>query len=103
MPKPFNLKRLLAHGPELIEAERVFIREIPLQELGLTVLYVVVSSIWCVFSTEMLENIMGTSPHSAALETLEGRQFCFCNRLGAVPGAAAELPHAPISGGGAAA
>ena len=35
----FNFKRLLARGPEIIEAERVFIREIPLQELGLTFIY----------------------------------------------------------------
>jgi two-component system, NarL family, sensor histidine kinase UhpB len=81
MPKPFNLKRLLAHGPELIEAERVFIREFPLPELGLTVLYVVVASIWYVFSTEMVENIMGMSPHSAALETLEGVNFVFATGL----------------------
>ena len=80
MPKPFNLKRLLAHGPELIEAERVFIRKIPCQ-LGLTVLYVVVASIWCVFSNEMVENIMGTSPRSPALETLEGVNFVFATGL----------------------
>ena len=45
----FNLKRFLARGPELIQAERVFIKEIPLAELGLTALYVVAAGVWEVF------------------------------------------------------
>jgi two-component system, NarL family, sensor histidine kinase UhpB len=81
MPKPFNLKRLLAHGPELIEEERVFIREIPLQELGLTVLYVIVGSTWCVFSNELVENIMGLPTHSPSVETLKGVNFVFATGL----------------------
>ena len=46
----FSFKRLLARGPEIIEAERVFIKEIPLQEFGLTFIYVLLASLWCVFS-----------------------------------------------------
>ena len=36
----FKLKQLFARGPELIEAEKVFIRDVPLEELGLTLLFV---------------------------------------------------------------
>ena len=71
----FNLKRLLARGPEIIEAERVFIREIPLQELGLTLVYVLVASVWCVYSDELFDNILGLPMHAPALETLKGINF----------------------------
>ncbi len=77
----FNFKRLLARGPEIIEAERVFIREIPLQEFGLTVLYVVVAGIWCVFSNELFDQVMHLPPHSPALETLKGINFVFATGL----------------------
>jgi PAS domain S-box-containing protein len=77
----FNLKRLLARGPEIIEAERVFIREIPLQELGLTCLYVLVAGAWCVFSGEILDNLMELPAHSPALETLKGINFVLATGL----------------------
>jgi PAS domain S-box-containing protein len=77
----FNFKRLLARGPEIIEAERVFIREIPLQELGLTLVYVVVTSVWCVYSDELFDNILGLPMHAPALETLKGINFVFATGL----------------------
>ena len=77
----FNFKRLLARGPEIIEAERVFIREIPLQELGLTLLYVLVASVWCVYSDEVFDNVLGLPMHSPALETLKGLNFVFATSL----------------------
>jgi two-component system, NarL family, sensor histidine kinase UhpB len=78
---PFNFKRLLARGPEIIEAERVFIREIPLQELGLTFIYILIAGVWCVFSDEILDNLMDLPPHSPALETLKGINFVFTTGL----------------------
>jgi PAS domain S-box-containing protein len=76
-----NFKRLLARGPEIIEAERVFIREIPLQELGLTMIYVLVASVWCVYSDELFDNILGLPMHAPALETLKGINFVFATSL----------------------
>jgi len=78
---PFNFKRLLARGPEIIEAERVFIREIPIQELGLTMLYVLVASAWCVFSNEIFDNLMDLPLHAPALETVKGINFVFATAL----------------------
>ena len=77
----FNFKRLLARGPEIIEAERVFIREIPLQELGLTFVYILLASLWCVFSDDFFDNVMGLPMHSPALETLKGINFVFATSL----------------------
>ena len=77
----FNFKRLLARGPEIIEAERVFIREIPLQELGLTLLYVLVASVWCVYSGEVFDNVLGLPMHSPALEAVKGLNFVFATSL----------------------
>jgi two-component system, NarL family, sensor histidine kinase UhpB len=77
----FNFKRLLARGPEVIEAERVFISEIPLQELGLTIVYVLVAGAWCVFSDEVLGNVTDLPEHSPALETLKGINFVFATGL----------------------
>jgi two-component system, NarL family, sensor histidine kinase UhpB len=71
----FNFKRLLARGPEIIEAERVFIREIPLHELGLTLVYILVASVWCVYSDELFDDILHLPMHSPALETLKGINF----------------------------
>ncbi len=77
----FNFNRLLARGPEIIEAERVFIREIPLQELGLTLVYVLAASVWCVYSDELFDNILGLPMHSPALETLKGINFVLATSL----------------------
>jgi PAS domain S-box-containing protein len=77
----FNLKRFLARGPELIQAERVFIKEIPLAELGLTAIYVVAAGIWSVFSDEFLERLLGSPRNMPALETLKGFNFILTTAL----------------------
>ena len=71
----FNLKRFLARGPELIQAERVFIKEIPLAELGLTALYVVVAAAWEMFSDEFFDRLLGSPRDTAAVEALKGFNF----------------------------
>jgi two-component system sensor histidine kinase UhpB len=77
----FNLKRFLARGPEIIHAESVFIKEIPLSELGLTAIYVLVAGIWCVFSDELFDSLLGSPQHTPALETLKGFNFVFTTAL----------------------
>src|SRR5882724_10488597 len=77
----FNLKNLLARGPEMIHAERVFIKEVPLAEMGLTCLYVIVASLWFVFADEVLDRLMDLPVHSPALETLKGINFVLTTGL----------------------
>ena len=77
----FNLKRFLARGPEIIQAERVFIKEIPLAELGLTAIYVVAAGIWSVFSDEFLDRLLGSPRNVPALETLKGFNFILTTAL----------------------
>ena len=71
----FNLKRFLARGPELIQAERVFIKEIPLAELGLTALYVVVAAVWEMFSDDFFDRLLGSPRDTAKVEALKGFNF----------------------------
>ena len=56
---PIRLNHLFARGPEAIEAEKGFIREIPLQELGLTLFYILLAAFWLVFSGDIVDWIMG--------------------------------------------
>ncbi|HLH52200.1 MAG TPA: PAS domain-containing protein [Verrucomicrobiae bacterium] len=77
----FNLKKFLARGPELIQAETVFVREIPLSELGLTAIYVVIAGLWCVFSDELLDRLLDSPQPTPALETLKGFNFVFTTSL----------------------
>ena len=77
-----SLKQLLARGPEIIKAERVFVSELPLQELGLTLVYVLFAGLWCVFSDEFVSWVLGDPPaNSPALETLRGINFVFTTGL----------------------
>jgi len=71
----FDFKRLLARGPEVIKAEHVLIKEIPLEEMGLTFLYVVVASLWFVFADEVFDRVMDLPVHSPAIETMKGINF----------------------------
>jgi two-component system, NarL family, sensor histidine kinase UhpB len=71
----FDLKRFLARGPELIQAERVFIKEIPLAEMGLTALYVAVAAVWEVFSDQFFGRLLGGSRDTPAAEALRGFNF----------------------------
>jgi len=71
----FDLKQFLARGPEAIKAERVLIKEIPLEEMGLTFLYVIIASLWFVFADEVFDRVMDLPSHSPALETMKGINF----------------------------
>src|SRR5437879_5424004 len=71
----FKLKQLFARGPELIEAEKVFIRDVPLEELGLTLLFVVIAGFWLVFSADVVDWIMGIEIDSPSVQTLRGINF----------------------------
>src|SRR6516225_9942678 len=71
----FKLKQLLARGPEVIQAEKVFIKEFPLQELGLTLLFVVVAGFWLVFWGDIVDWIMGVEINSPYVQTLRGINF----------------------------
>ena len=77
----FNLKQFLARGPEIIQAERVFIKEVPLSELGLTVIYIAVAATWCVFSDERLDHLLTSPRDLLTLETLKGFNFILTTAL----------------------
>jgi two-component system sensor histidine kinase UhpB len=75
------LKHLLARGPEAIEAEKVFLKEIPLEELGLTSLYVLVAGVWLMFADDVVEWILGIPLNSPVLRTLRGINFITTSAL----------------------
>jgi two-component system sensor histidine kinase UhpB len=76
-----SLKSLLARGPEIIRAERVLIREVPLEEIGLTLLYVLFAALWCIFSDDVLNWATGGPAESPALRTMRGFNFVFTTAL----------------------
>lgn len=71
----FKLSQLFARGPEKIEAEKVFIRDLPLEELGLTLLFIVVAGFWLVFSGDIVDWVMGIQIESPAVQTLRAINF----------------------------
>lgn len=71
----FKLKQLLARGPETIQAEKVFIKEIPLEELGFTFFFILIAGFWLVFSADIVDWIMGVRINSPTVQTLRGINF----------------------------
>ncbi len=79
--RALRLKHLFARGPEAIEAEKVYIREFPLEELGLTPLYILVAGVWLMFADEVVEWVMGMKLESPVLRTLRGINFITTSAL----------------------
>jgi len=77
----FTLKTMLRRGPEPIELEKVFVREIPLTELGLTVAYILMAGLWTVFSDEILYRLMAVPMDSPGLQTMKGVNFTLTTAL----------------------
>lgn len=75
----FSWKNFLHRGPEKIDIGRVFIREMPAAEIGVTILYVLVAGLWCVFSDDLLDWLLGVPLDSPALQTLKGINFVIIN------------------------
>jgi two-component system sensor histidine kinase UhpB len=75
------LKRLLARGPEIIKAEGVLVRELPLEELGLTALYIFFAGLWVVFSEDVWDWVHGGPVQSTASQTLRGINFVFTSGI----------------------
>ena len=71
----FNWKHFLRHGPETIEADRVVIDELPVEEIGITLLYVLVAGLWCVFADDVFDVLLGVPMDSPAMQTLKGVNF----------------------------
>src|SRR5208337_3531615 len=71
----YNLKNLSAQGPENIVADRVVLREIPWEELGLTLIYVIMAGLWSVFSDDIFDWVMGRPVDTPALQALKGINF----------------------------
>ena len=71
----FNWKSFLRRGPERIEADRVVIKEMPVEEIGITLLYVLVAGLWCVFADDIIIWLLGAPAESPTLQTLKGINF----------------------------
>ena len=77
----FSWNNFLHRGPEKIDVGRVFIREMPAPEIGVTILYVFVAGLWCVFSDDLLDWLLGAPLDSPALQTLKGINFVIITGL----------------------
>jgi two-component system, NarL family, sensor histidine kinase UhpB len=71
----FSLTQLLKRGPEKIDEDRVSIRERPIEELGLTALYILIAGVWVIFADDVRDLLMGVKMESPAMQTLKGINF----------------------------
>jgi len=71
----FSLKYLFSRGPEPIEADAVLIQEVPFEEFGLTLLYILVAGVWVVFADDVFDWIMGIKVDTPVLQTVKGINF----------------------------
>jgi PAS domain S-box-containing protein len=71
----FNWKQFLTRGPEKIESDRLRIKELPIEEIGITAAYILIAGLWFVFSDDVGEWLMGVPLDSPALQTLKGINF----------------------------
>src|SRR5690349_19584090 len=76
-----NLKALLARGPEAIREEKVYLREFPLEELGFTIVFIVMAGVWLIFSDDVVDWIMGVQINSPYVQTLRGINFVITTSL----------------------
>ena len=72
---PFSLKQFLGRMPEKIRFDRVLVKDMPLPELGITLLYVLVAGLWSVFSDDIFDWVMGGPMESPALQAMKGINF----------------------------
>jgi two-component system, NarL family, sensor histidine kinase UhpB len=77
----FNWKQFLARGPERIEVDRVRVREWPFEEIGITAAYILIAGLWCVFSDDVFDWLLGVPLDSPALQTLKGINFVITTAL----------------------
>ena len=71
----FKLKQLFIRRPEAISADKVLLREFPLEELGLTLIYILIAGLWLVFSADVVNWIMGIEIDSPSVQTLRCINF----------------------------
>jgi PAS domain S-box-containing protein len=71
----FNLKQLLSRKPEAISADKVLVRDVPVEEMGLTLGYILVAGLWLVFSQDIVDWIMGVEINSPSVQVLRGINF----------------------------
>jgi two-component system, NarL family, sensor histidine kinase UhpB len=68
-------KHLFSRGPEPIEVAKVSVREVPLEEIGLTLGFILLAAFWLVFSGDIVDAIMGVPINSAYVQALRGINF----------------------------
>jgi PAS domain S-box-containing protein len=76
-----NWKQFLLRGPEKILPDRVFIEEMPLPEIGLTMLYVAVAGLWFVFSEILFDRLAHEPAGSSANQALKAANFLIVTSL----------------------
>ena len=71
----FHWKNFLRRGPERIHSDHVVIDEMPFEEIGVTLGYILIAGFWVVFSDDLFDWLMGAPINSPALQTLKGINF----------------------------
>jgi two-component system sensor histidine kinase UhpB len=70
-----SLKQFLKRVPEKIRPDRVLVEEMPLAELGFTLLYVLLAGVWCIFADDVFDAILDIPLASPPLQAMKGINF----------------------------
>jgi PAS domain S-box-containing protein len=76
-----NWKQFLLRGPEKILPDRVFIEEMPIPEIVLTLSYVVIAGVWFVFSEGFFDRLTRAPLDSPAYQAIKGANFVIVTSL----------------------
>ncbi len=71
----FAWKHFLRRGPERIQSDHVVVNEMPLEEIGITVFYVIIAGFWVIFSDDCFDLLMNAPLNTPALQALKGINF----------------------------
>lgn len=71
----FDLKELSTRDPEPITEAQVAENRLPLEEIGLTTLYICAAGLWTVFADDFFDFVMGQPLDSGALHAMKGINF----------------------------
>ncbi len=77
----FNWRHFLRRGPERIQSDHVVIDEMPFEEIGVTLFYIIIAGFWVVFSDDLFDWLMRVPMNSPAMQTLKGINFVTATAL----------------------
>ncbi len=77
----FKWRHFRARRLEKVETDRVRTKEMPFEEIGLTVGYILIAGLWVVLSGDAVDWLLGAPLDSPGLQALKGMNFVLTTAL----------------------